>query len=478
MTIEYAENFEFNRNSATGVSSPLSYGGVGGGGASIVACPSGFGYALHKDTSVANDHRTTRTIASPRNNAGFSGIWTFNGPSSYSSWVLLFLLVQTATNNRFQIEYQPSTNTFRATINLLAAINGGTTWSGPADPTQPTNIAVEYVRNTTTGQLRVWMDGVQVVNLSSINTGDGTHLFNNETLYAPNYGASGAGYTTASNWISWDTTLHTHDGDARVVQTLEPVSDIAATWLLNSPPHFSRLAAQTGIGSSNADINEHGITALAGGPTKIDTAVLYTWMSSGTMTAGLKETGGTQSFTGLSTTVQRRYAHTNQASLTWDKAKINDLRLELQRTAGNVNLLSAYVALVRTMSESGIGADLAVTLDAATLTSKVVLDVIANVALTLDGAVLDSSGSIPTVADLAVTLDDVGFLSTGQVGPGVLGDVGANLGILLDDATLVSTVTLNLVATVVLALDDAALQSVAIVGSLGPFTRRPIINVQ
>jgi len=162
---------------------------------------------------------------------------------------------------------------------------------------------------------------------------------------------------------------------------------------------------------------------------------------------------------------------------------------------GDVNHCYYSVTMALRPAPTGPSGDVAVTLDAATLSSSVTLDVIVTVAQTLDAATLSSVGSVTATGALAVTLDDftlAGVGSTvisvelsvtlagatvdaivGQVGDGSTGD----LLLVLGDAALDATVTLSVAADLVATLADAAAASFVLAGSQGPFQQRPLMIV-
>jgi hypothetical protein len=455
VTIEVAEDFSIARNANT-IGSP-EWVSVTGGGADIVPCPSGFGWALSQDTSVATDHSIQRNIITARNGMGFAAMLTLDMPSGDTTWRPIYRAFLNAAAPSLWFRYQPSTNTFKvAYVNTGSETDvAGATFSGPADPTQPFHVAIEVARSATVGTVKAWLDGTQVLNLSGVNTGNNANTFNRQIFYAPT--STGAGQTTMGNVLAWNTASYSWDGTRKVIQRLAPVLDVGASGWSGSAPYWEKLDDTTTSTQSNTNGSIRVVLAnMTIEPEEVFGLWVYWRPASGSGFSTLHEpsydhVGST--FTGINAFAREYIAGPNSGG-DWTQSRLNDLELSFTRNgSGTLDIPYGHILVLHSVEIAGPPTG--------------------NLAETLDGATLDALTNLTAAAELAVTLDDTALASSVQV----TGNIVVDAEIALDGVTLASLVQLNVVGVLGETLDDVSAGSFAIVGSLGPFTRWPLIVV-
>jgi hypothetical protein len=123
-----------------------------------------------------------------------------------------------------------------------------------------------------------------------------------------------------------------------------------------------------------------------------------------------------------------------------------------------------------------VEADLAVTEAADTLVSSVIVPVVAAVSATEADDTLASSVTLAVTAAVEATDASDILASTVQVGPGVIGALG-DLAISEEADTLAAKVELDTYGDLAATEMADSLAAFAAVGSNGPFTRRPFLNL-
>jgi hypothetical protein len=117
----------------------------------------------------------------------------------------------------------------------------------------------------------------------------------------------------------------------------------------------------------------------------------------------------------------------------------------------------ARLALAETTRQQagGISAELAVTLDNATLAATAALRISGQATVQLDDVALSATAELDIKASETTQLDDATLSATGEL------DIAASLSVTLDDADLSSQATIALAGSVNVTLDEADLTSTA-----------------
>jgi hypothetical protein len=432
------------------------WSGVSGAGASVVACPSGFGWALAKDTSQTNNHAATRVIAAPTSGTGFAAFLTLDMPAGDTAWRLIHRTFVNGTNRALWLTYQPSTNQFRleynnSTVNVAVA---GSTVAGPTDPTSAFHIAVEVTSDASSGTAKIWLNGTLVLNLSGVNTGNSGDLFDRETVAAP--ASTGAGQTTIGNVCLWNPAAHSWDGQVKIPQRLAPIADVSSSSWSGAAPYWEKLddpaqnTATTTGGTIRVELADIGVE-----PKEVYGLWVY-WRQSGSGSANsvLHEPSAAYDHIGAASgafAFMREYIAGPNGGGDWDEAALDELELTFSRVSGSVTIPYAHLLVLRTVEEAGPPTG--------------------NLSVTLDDVTLVSEGQVPTAGNLSVTLADATLESVTQVGIGSTGTLAATLA----DVTLESAVEIDVSGSLAVTLGAVSLTAFGVSGSLGPFTRRPII---
>ena len=335
--------------------------GTAGSGASIVDCPSGFGWAIAKDTSVVNNHICTRVITASNNGMGFAAWLTLNVPSGDTTWRPIHRLFTNGSNSATWLTYQPSTNQFRIEFNSGAGGNvaqTGTVTAGPADPTIAFHIAVDA---TSAGAVKIWIDGALITNVTGASIGSS---YNRESLYA--FTSTGAGQVTMGNVVLWDPASHTWDGEVKVIERLYPVSNVSAvgTWTTTGSVGVASALDET---PSNSTTSTSGTSArvtlsdMSGEPAEVYGVWIYSrQQSTGQGGCVLHEPSydhaTATTYTGTTATGYiREYVDGPNAGGDWDEASLNALEFSVVRASGTVQFHYGHILVLRTLDEASGG---------------------------------------------------------------------------------------------------------------------------
>lgn len=330
------------------------WSGTAGSGASVVSCPSGFGWALAKDTSVVNNHIATRICSA--SGIGFAAFLKLDMPSGDTTWRPIYRIFTNGSNAATWLTYRPSSNEFRIEYNAGGGnvAQGTTVTAGPAVPSTVFHIAVAA---TTAGAVKIWIDGTLITNVTGVSIGSS---YNRESLYCPT--STGAGQTTMGNVVLWEPSTHTWDGKVKVVERLAPTGDVSATgtWTLSGAGATSRWgvldeALVQSINSTTGTSARVTLADMAQVPDEIYGLWVYS-RQQGTGQGGLTlhEPGYdyvTANYTNTASYI-REYVAGPNAGGDWDQTSLNALELSVTRASGTVQFFYAHVLVLRTLDEA------------------------------------------------------------------------------------------------------------------------------
>lgn len=360
ITLEMVDDFSIGRIDNTINPRGDFFGGVGGGGATVAPCPSGYGWALTKDTSIPNNHSTQWTPPSTHNTVGFAAFLTMGLPVTDAAFRGVIRAFTTSTNRAIRLVYRRSTNEYRLEYNngvSFVAITGST-FAGPTNPAAVHHVAFEVNRSAATGTAKAWLDGALVVNLTNVNTGDGSHLFNRYEFSAPTASPLGAGQTSIGNVMAWNTTAHSWDGRVKVVQRLAPTADVFVSNWSTPGPYWSQFADPTVTSQTVTHPSEVRV-ALSDLTMEPDFVYgLYVYWRHSTIATGrrtLREPGFSHVGPNIAGQANLRdYIGGPNAGGDWTATQLNNLELSIEGVSGDFRPMWAHLLVVRSLPESPI----------------------------------------------------------------------------------------------------------------------------
>ena len=355
MTLILAEDFSIYRAAGTiTVNQPYTLGS--GIGLTIAPCPSGYGWALTRataETAAAFVGLNTVAALYPDNAYGLAGIFTMDIVAGSAVWVDVLRQTRLATNDFGRLQYQRSTNLWRFARDLNVAV--GATFSGPADVTQPFEVAMEFVRDAAAGSFKVWFDGVLATNQTGLNTGSFVAPLGIPQIAVPSNAGAGGGLTTASNWLAWLPATRPYPGK-RILQRLEPVADVIAQWIPTARPHWPAMAdagwAVTAVGGTGTTIgfrNSFSMSDLTDEPLVLEALFFHCRVSAGSIVPGLIEAGGEQLAATIPANGGRASFPTSFGGVPWTAALANTAQIVLEAAAANTQATFAHLLVVRSV---------------------------------------------------------------------------------------------------------------------------------
>lgn len=351
MTITIAEDFSLYRGGTIATGQP--YSAASTIGLTVAPCPSGHGWAMTRSTSetAASALGLATTGIYTGNEYGLAAIYTIDAVAGSAVWADTLRQNRSATNDFGRLQYQRSTNQWRFARDLNVAV--GVAFDGPADVTQPFEVAMEWERDATAGEFKVWFDGVLATHQTGLNTGTNTAPLGIPQLCIPSIMGAGGGIATASNWLAWIPSTRPYPGK-RVMERMEPISDVIAQWVPTARPHYPLMAdagwGTTAVGGTGTTINwrnSFGMSNLSDEPQVLEALFLHTRASVGSIIPGIIQAGGEQLLPTVASTGGRGSFPTSFGGVPWTAALANAVELVLQAATANPQSTFAHLVAVR-----------------------------------------------------------------------------------------------------------------------------------